>query len=284
MKLSLPSTLYKTPTQSPRRLLISLLTMTMLFSVGCSGGSQDQPTPDSDIAEQDQATSAAPSINENNDANVVSALQSNLKASGIDETIISAVPTDIPDMYWVTADGLPSFFTDAKGQFIIQGQIVQVGGDEPVDISAQLSARSAKEKLAALDKKDMVIFPAKGETKGVVYAFTDADCGYCRKLHQEIDQTNDLGIEVRYLAWPRSDETIPKMEAIWCSEDRQAAMTQAKAGADIAAPNCQNPVLEELQLGMTLGVRGTPAIFNENGQNIGGYLPPKQIAEALGIS
>ena len=91
---------------------------------------------------------------------------------------------------------------------------------------------------------------------------------------------NARGIEVRYLAWPRSQESVPKMEAIWCSQDRNAAMNQAKSGADIQAPSCSNPVQAQMALGASLGVRGTPAIFTQSGQQIGGYLPAAELAQA----
>jgi thiol:disulfide interchange protein DsbC len=71
------------------------------------------------------------------------------------------------------------------------------------------------------------------------------------------------------------------MEAIWCSEDRKAAMDQAKMGANIQAPSCNSPVQAQIDLGMALGVRGTPAIFTEAGQQVGGYLPAAQLAEAI---
>ncbi len=75
------------------------------------------------------------------------------------------------------------------------------------------------------------------------------------------------------------------MEAIWCSEDRNAAMDQAKMGANVQAPSCANsPVQAQMDLGIALGVRGTPAIFTEAGQQVGGYLPAAQLAEAVGAN
>lgn len=187
-------------------------------------------------------------------------------------------------IYWVSAEGLPSFFTDKSGKHIIQGQIISVGGEVPVDISSPLVARTAQETLKNVDKSEMIIYPATGATKSVIYSFTDADCPYCTKLHEEIEDINARGIEVRYLAWPRNQQSIPKMEAIWCSEDRIAAMDQAKMGANVQAPTCDNPVAEHMALGASLGVRGTPAIFTESGEQVGGYLPAAQLAQAVGIN
>ena len=268
------------------RTVLSRFMMSALLvgiAAGCSNNAADATSNTSVVnAAQTNATAAKPSAG--NDATVVKALQANLKSSGIEETIVSAVPTDMDGIYWVTAEGLPSFFTDKAGKHIIQGQIIAVGDAAPVDISAALVATTAQEALKAVDEKDMVIYPAKGETKAVIYAFTDADCGYCRKLHSEMDDINARGIEVRYLAWPRSQESVPKMEAIWCSQDRKAAMDQAKIGANVQAPSCANPVQEHMALGSRLGVRGTPAVFTETGQQVGGYLPAAELAQAVGAN
>lgn len=255
----------------------------VIVAAGCSNNAADA-TNNTDLVNSSKAKTSTAAVSKDSDAKVVKSLQANLKASGIEETVLSAVPTDMTGIYWVTAEGLPSFFTDKAGKHIIQGQIIAVGAEAPVDISAALLASTAQEALKAVDKKDMVIYPAKGATKAVVYAFTDADCGYCRKLHEEMDDINTRGIEVRYLAWPRSQESVPKMEAIWCSQDRKAAMNQGKAGADVQAPSCANPVQEQMALGAKLGVRGTPAIFTEAGQQVGGYLPAAQLAEAVGAN
>ncbi|MBF4490213.1 MULTISPECIES: DsbC family protein [unclassified Psychrobacter] len=252
----------------------------VIVAAGCSNNSADATNSNASVVNSAQAKTSNTATG--NDAAVVTALQANLNASGIEEKIVSAVPTDMDGIYWVTAEGLPAFFTDKSGKHIIQGQIIAVGDAAPVDISAALVASTAQEALKAVDKKEMVIYPAKGTTKAVVYAFTDADCGYCRKLHSEMDDINARGIEVRYLAWPRGQESVPKMEAIWCSQDRKAAMNQAKMGANVQAPSCANPVQAHMALGSRLGVRGTPAIFTEAGEQVGGYLPAAELAQAVG--
>lgn len=259
-----------------RALMSSLL---VVVAAGCSNNAADATNPE--IANNKQAAVATSTPSKDNDAAVVSALQTNLDASGIEETITSAVPTDMDGIYWVSAEGLPSFFTDKAGKHIIQGQIISIGDGAPVDISAALMASNAQKALEAVDKDELIIYPATGATKAVVYVFTDADCPYCTKLHSEMDDINARGIEVRYLAWPRSEASIPIMEAIWCSDDRVQAMDQAKNDdVDISAPACESPVAKHMQLGASLGVRGTPAIFTESGQQIGGYLPAAQLAEA----
>lgn len=250
---------------------------------GCSNNNA-QSTSSSSVSQKSSQAKVSTGTSGESEGAVVAALQKNLDTAEIKAKVISAVPTEMPNMYWVTADGFPPFFSDKNGEFIIQGQIVKLGGKSPVDLSGQLASQGAKQTLAAVDKKDMIIFPAKGETKGVIYAFTDPLCGYCQRLHQEVPELNQAGVEVRYLAWPRSAEIVPLSKAIWCSPDRNAALTAAKNGQHVDALTCDDPVEKQMAIGHSLGVRGTPAVFTEEGEQIGGYLPVPEILKALKIS
>lgn len=283
---------------------VGLLVATTLASamalVGCDNGKASTPTHATPTKTQTTAektaelpmqasntqsamqTSTTPANATNNTA-LLQTLSQNMAKSGINAKITSITPTEMPMMYWVKAQGMPPFLTDSTGQYVFQGEVVKVGTAQPTSITRDLLANEAKVALAKVDKKDMIIFPATGTTKAFIYVFTDADCGYCRKLHSQIKDINALGIEVRYLPWPRSEETFPIMEKIWCSKDRNAALTKAKNGETIDAPQCDNPVAKLHDLGLDLGVSGTPAIFTADGHQIGGYLPPDELAKALKI-
>ncbi|MFC0820677.1 DsbC family protein [Moraxella marmotae] len=213
------------------------------------------------------------------DDTVVKALQDNLKKSGADITVTAAIATAMPDIYWVSFDDAPAMFTNKAGTHLIQGQIVELGGERPVDIAADIQAKLAKDALSQVPSDEMIIYPAKGKTQAAIYVFSDPTCQYCQKLHHEIDSITKAGIEVRYLAWPRSPSDVPLAEAIWCSADRHAALTAAKNGKSVQAAPCDNPVLRHITLGRSLGVSGTPAIFSESGRQIGGYIPAKELAE-----
>ena len=284
MSLFLSAKADSTPRKLTRNKLSAVMSsLLVIVAVGCSEKAADATTSSASKIEDAQSIKAS-SVAKDSDPAVVKSLQANLQASGIEEKILSATPTDMDGIYWVTANGLPPFFADKAGKHIIQGQIIAVGDTTPVDISAAFIADNAQQALKAVNKKDMIIYPAVGKTKSVLYAFTDADCGYCRKMHEEMADINARGIEVRYLAWPRSEESVPKMEAIWCSEDRRAAMDQAKMGAEVQGPTCNNPIQQQVALGAALGVRGTPAVFTQTGEQVGGYLPAAQLAEAVGIN
>lgn len=258
--------------------------LSALLLVGCNQGSNAKTAEKSDSPTQTTKpalnNTAAQSSNPNHDATVANALQANLNKAGIDVHVTSVIPSGMPDMFWVTLDGAQPIFTDKTGTYIFQGAVVELGGDKPVDISAKLQSTGAKAALSALDKKDMIVFDAKGTTKAAIYVFSDPTCHYCQKLHEEIEETTSKGVEVRYLAWPRGQEILPLAEAIWCSPDRKDALTRAKKGEKITADSCDNPVKEHIALGYSLGVSGTPAIFAENGTQLGGYLPSDELVKS----
>lgn len=262
------------------KIALSIATLSALL--GCQ---QNENTPQTDKTKSTTTQSTlsntpAQNSDPNHQPDIAKALQDNLNKSGIDVHVTSVVPTQMPQMYWATIDGASPVFVDKTGSYIIDGTIVELGGERPVDIAVKIRSTAAKTALTNVDDSQMIIFPAKGETKAVIYAFTDPTCGYCQKLHEEISNINAGGIEVRYLAWPRGDKPLPLAEAIWCSPDRKDALTRAKKGENINAPACDNPVKTHVALGYSLGVTGTPAIFAENGVQLGGYLPSNELIKS----
>jgi thiol:disulfide interchange protein DsbC len=139
---------------------------------------------------------------------------------------------------------------------------------------------------AALDKigeQDMIVFKAPN-SKYTVSVFTDIDCGYCRKLHSEIDQYLAQGITVRYLFFPRAgkgSESYNKAVAVWCAADKNKALTAAKKGDAFDIKSCDNPVDKHMQLGEDFGMTGTPMIVTAKGNILPGYVPAAQLAKVL---
>ena len=183
-------------------------------------------------------------------------------------------------------DGSTIYFS-ADGKYMIVGDMYAIGTDL-TNVSDQRRAVARKALMDQVALSDMVIFPAKGERQAVINVFTDVDCGYCRKLHNEIDQYAELGIEVRYLAYPREgleSATATTMRSVWCASDPATAMTRAKNSQRIANRACPtDPVDAQFALGRRMGVSGTPALVTESGDMFPGYIPAPQLAQRLGIS
>lgn len=167
------------------------------------------------------------------------------------------------------------------GQFLINGHIIDIKNQK--DITEPRLSEARKGAIDKLNEGEMIIFPSK-EPKHTITVFTDVDCGYCKKLHNQMDEYNKLGISVQYLLYPRTQIGSPsykKAVSVWCSEDRKKAITDAKGGRGIESKECPSPVSSNIQLGRMMGVNGTPSIVKSNGEMIRGYMPPKRLIKAL---
>ncbi len=191
-------------------------------------------------------------------------------------------PAPIPGLYEFSQGAEISYLT-ADGKYFIDGSVYDMNTHQNLTEDRRNAAR--KQLLSALPESQMIIFSPKAP-QFTITVFTDVDCGYCRKLHSEIAELNRLGVRVRYAAFPRSGpgtESWRKAQAVWCSEDRNAALTRAKLGtAPELSKSCpSDPVAREYALGQSIGVRGTPAIVTESGDYISGYLPPTDLVRYL---
>ena len=174
-------------------------------------------------------------------------------------------------------DGKPFFFS---------GDLYQITDSGVANVTERYRAGQRVDILGAIDPGEAVIFPAKREPVETLWVFTDVTCGYCQLFHQQMAAYNDLGLEVRYLAFPRfgvDSESGELLETAWCAKDRQDAITRLKAGDTLSNKTCENPVAEHFNLGQRLGVRGTPAIFSSAGVQLPGFVPPEEIMGRLGI-
>ncbi len=180
-------------------------------------------------------------------------------------------------------------YVSADGKYLFRGDLINIDTGEQVTENRRRADRLVA--IKELGAKSFIEFapPAPIAIKYTVTVFTDVDCGYCRKLHSEMADYNAKGIAIRYAFFPRSGpdtESWRSAEAVWCSSDRQTALTQAKQGAKIKlkGKTCDNPVAKEYQLGLDIGIRGTPMLLFPNGDIYPGYVSPAALAEKLAQS
>ncbi len=196
-------------------------------------------------------------------------------------TVDDVTESPIPGIYEVVVGGQIVYITGDK-RYLLKGEIVDLATNESVTEARRSSVRL--QQMAQVKESEMIIFEPENP-KHTITVFTDIDCGYCRKLHQEMDQMQALGIRVRYMFYPRmgpGSEGWAKAEAVWCSDDRQQALTDAKLGKKIDAPSCgATPIAAEYEMGNRIGVRGTPAIMTEDGSLLPGYVPAAELAAYL---
>ncbi|WP_411726913.1 DsbC family protein [Methyloglobulus sp.] len=194
--------------------------------------------------------------------------------------IESIKPSEIQGLYEVIL-GSSIYYVSDDGKYLLQGRLVDV--ENRVDLTEQKLGATRKTALEKMGVDNMIVFKPKiGKYK--VSIFTDIDCGYCRKLHSEIDQYLAEGITIQYLFFPRAgkgSDSYDKAVSVWCAKERNAALTAAKKDQKLEHKTCANPVDKHMQLATEFDVKGTPMIVTENGNILPGYLPAKQLLETL---
>lgn len=206
-------------------------------------------------------------------------------------------PSGIPGLYEAVY-GSQIYYVSADGQYLIEGDLYRIKIKKGRAIVANLTEKKREggraKAITSIDEASLIKFtPENGKAKYIVTAFTDIDCGYCRKLHGQMADYNKLGIEMRYAAYPRSGvntDSYFKAQAVWCAVDRNKAMNFAKSGATLkqlkSLPKvkdsaCGKAIAEHMKVAQQVGVSGTPTLVMESGQVLPGYVPPNRIIKIL---
>jgi thiol:disulfide interchange protein DsbC len=200
--------------------------------------------------------------------------------------IDSVRQSPLPGFYQVIASGRLVYIS-VDGRYMLNGDLVDLGSK--VNLSDNAWADFRKAELAKVPQAQRIVY-APAHPKYTVTVFTDVNCGYCRALHEQVAAFNKDGIAVEYLAWPREGvtttagnltPTYKEMVSVWCASDRKAAFDAAKDGRAPHPATCTNPVKEQFELGLRLGVDGTPTIIGPDGTVLGGYVPADKLLKML---
>ncbi len=185
-------------------------------------------------------------------------------------------PSPVAGLYELVM-GAQVYYVSADGKHFFLGDIVDIKTRTNLTENARWAL--AKRLIDEVGEKNMIVMAPK-ETRSTITVFTDVDCSYCARLHQDVPELNRNGIKVRYLLYPRAgkgSETYRRSVAVWCSPDRAKAIGIAKSGGPLDLKTCANPVDSHYRLGERLDVNGTPTIFLENGRKIPSYVPAAQL-------
>ncbi|MGB0210920.1 DsbC family protein [Algiphilus sp.] len=209
----------------------------------------------------------------------LSALRDKLakRVPNLDGSEIRATPLD--GIYEISR-GMAVGYVTADGRYLLEGDLIDLATGRQITEERRREAR----KVVLEEAAERSITFGGDEADHLVTVFTDIDCGYCRKLHSELDDYTDRGIGIRYLLYPRSgkdSDAYRKAVATWCSDDRKEALTRAKQGQDPGTKSCDNPVDQHLLAGRKLGLRGTPMMVLPSGELIQGYVPAERLISRL---
>ncbi|HXY53843.1 MAG TPA: DsbC family protein [Nitrospirota bacterium] len=161
-----------------------------------------------------------------------------------------------------------SLYLDFSQKHLINGQIIPL--------------EAVKVNFSKVPLKDAIVMGPKTAKRRVV-VFTDPDCPFCKKLHEEIKQVlamrNDVAFYIMPFPLPMHKDAYKKVQAILC-EKSLALLDDAFAGKALTEPACPNELVEKnIALARELGFNGTPVLVRDDGTVLSGYRPAEQLSE-----
>ena len=219
---------------------------------------------------------------ENNNFSVIEEKLSQIIPAELE--IDSIQRSEVENFYEIELSDNSFFYVGENAQYLFLGDIYKLGENELINISQQKKFSSSQEMLKKINPESLISFTPE-LIKYKIYVFTDVDCGFCRKFHNQIGAYLNEGIQINYLAFPRSgveSETYKKMTTAWCSDDRQKVLTGLKNDEVFDQIDCvDNPIKEHYQLAKSIDIQGTPTIISSTGLTIPGFIEAKEIVEYL---
>ena len=198
--------------------------------------------------------------------------------------IKSIQPSEIPDLYKVFYGDVQPIYVSSNGSYFIYGEMFKIEQNKIINLTNNEIENQRSKIINSINENEFISFPSENEIFSIAI-FTDVDCTYCRKLHEQIDDYNNLGISINYLAFPRSGigtKSFSKMVSAWCSDNPKQTLTKFKKGKDLKLAFCDTqPVAKHYTIGQKIGISGTPAIITKSGELFPGYYPPDELLEKL---
>ena len=190
--------------------------------------------------------------------------------------------TPMPGLYEVRINQSDIFYTDAEGNYLLQGQLIDTH-------SRNNLTEERVEKLSAVDFKSLPVKDAftlvRGNGKRRIAIFEDPNCGYCKRFEKDLARIDNVTVHV-FLYPVLGPDSQAKSQAIWCAKDRAKAfedwmlrnVTPTPASCDTAA------IQRNIAFGQKYRITGTPTSFLPDGARLSGAVPLEKIEQALASS
>lgn len=209
--------------------------------------------------------------------------------SGWSAEVTATEQSPVDDFYQVISDGRV-FYVSKDGKHMFSGNLFDFG--EKFVNRTEPRVRESRLDMIKKYEENYIEYTAKEEAH-VIYVFTDPTCGYCNKLHGEIQGYNELGITLRYIPYPRSGKAFNngQMNPVFVNVNNALCLPgDVKSNFDglfsgtkyKKQKNCSDKFLTDIvDLGQKLGISGTPAIITKSGTILKGYLSPRNLLNSL---
>jgi thiol:disulfide interchange protein DsbC len=245
-----------------------ILIMVMLLAPSCSSASDSSKEKATVVASQSQEVGKTGEV-------VTSDLELLIRKQVPEMNISGVRYSPVPGLYEIQS-GNNIFYVDHTGKYLIaNGHIFDTTTKQ--DLTASRIEQISRINWGVLPLDKAVV---SGDPNGIEMAvFTDPDCPYCRTLEKSLKDLK--GVKVYTFLMPLKrlhPDATRKAEAIWCSKDQHAALTQVMLeDKAIRGGGCETPLDDIAKLAANLNIHGTPTIISHDGRRRSGNMPAEQL-------
>ena len=189
--------------------------------------------------------------------------------------------TAIPGLYEVRVNGSDIFYTDAQGDYLLQGSLIDTRQHK--NLTEERQEKLTAVKFEALPFKDAFTI-VRGNGKRKIAVFEDPNCGYCKRFERDLQKVDNVTIYM-FLYPILGGDSPDKSRAIWCARDRGQSWQDwmvrdqqapaAPAGCDASA------LARNVEFGQKYRVSGTPTLIFSNGARVPGAIDAAQVEKQL---
>lgn len=187
--------------------------------------------------------------------------------------------TPMPGLYEVRINHSDIFYTDEKGDFLLQGSLI--------DTKARADLTEQRvEKLTAVAFKDLPFKDSftivRGNGKRKMAVFEDPNCGYCKKFERDLIKVDNVTVHV-FLYPILSADSGEKSRNIWCAKDKGKTFLDWMV-KDVTPPaaSCDtSAVARNFEYGKKIRITGTPAMIFADGTRVPGAIGADRVEKFL---
>lgn len=199
------------------------------------------------------------------------------------KTIDEVSKSPLPGLFEVRINGTDIFYTDAEGNFLIQGSMIDTR--QRRNLTEERVAKLSAVSLDALPTKDAITM-VRGNGKRKLAVFEDPNCGYCKRLERDLEKIDNVTIHM-FLYPILGADSVEKSKNIWCAKDRAKAWTdwmmREKVPAATVTPACDvAAITRNVELGRKHKINGTPTLFFADGSRVPGAISAADLEKYLG--
>ena len=187
--------------------------------------------------------------------------------------------TPMPGVFEVRVQGNELFYTDAKGDFLIQGVLIDTKQKRNLT-----EERTDKLSAVAFDSIPLkfAFTQVKGNGKRKLVVFADPNCGYCKRFEKDLQKIDN--VTIYHMMYPvLGEDSKTKSRNIACAKDRVKTWNDwMLLGVTPPAVACDNHNIDAIvEFGKKHRINGTPTLFVADGTRVPGAIDAAQVETLL---